>query len=123
MDLVDKQHIVLLQRGEYAGQITRFVEHRSGSDLEAHTEFVGYDCRQCGLAQPGRTVQKQMVKSFAAHTGGCHKHFQIVHYAVLSGESLKLRWAQGFLDIAVAVGSRLSGGAYVEIFFQLAVGF
>ena len=41
MDLVDEEHIVLLQRGQDTCQIAWFVEHGTRGNLKTDTEFIG----------------------------------------------------------------------------------
>ena len=58
-----------------------------------------------------------MVESFAAHTGGSHKHFQIVDNLLLAGEGTERQRTHGALDLFLRTAGDLAGSiAYVEIF-------
>ena len=103
MYLVDEQHILRLQRGEDASEVTRFVEDRAAGDLESHAQFVGDDVAQGRLAQARRAVEQGVVQRFAAVLGGFHKHAQVVDHLLLTREILEAQGAQGLLEV---VGSR-----------------
>ena len=59
--LVNEENVVRFQGRQYAGQVAGFVKHRAGCQFEAHTQFVGNDVAQCGLAQARRSVQQGVV--------------------------------------------------------------
>ena len=97
MNLVDEEHIVLLQGGEDAGQVARLVKHGTAGNLESHPQFVGDDVAECGLAQSRRAVQQGMVERFTAVFGGLYKDLQVLHHLPLSAEIPELQWSQGIL--------------------------
>jgi hypothetical protein len=99
VNLVDEQHVVLLQRGEDAGQVAGLVEHGTAGELEAYAELVGDNVAQRGLSQSGRPVQKRVVEGLAAIFGGFHEHFEVLHDFLLSAEVVELERAQGVLEI------------------------
>ena len=97
--LVDEEHVVLFERGEDAGEVARFVEHRTAGDLESHAQFVGDDIAQGGLSQSGRTVEQCVVERFTAIFGSLHEHLQIFHNLTLSAEIVESQRAQGVLKV------------------------
>ena len=99
MDLVDEQHILRLQGGQDARQITGLVQHGTAGDLEAHAQLVGNDIRERRLTQSGRAVQERMVQRFAAITRRLHEDLQVLHHLCLAGEVLKVKRAQGVLEV------------------------
>ena len=101
MYLVDEEHVARLQRGEYAGQVARLVEHGAAGDLEAHAQLVGDDVGQRGLTQSRRAVQQRVVEGLAAVLGSLDEDAQVVNDADLTGEVLKAQGAQGLLEVAV----------------------
>ncbi len=101
VDLVDKQNVVLLQRGQDSGQIVRFVENRSGGNLEPYTELIGYDARECRFPESGRAMEQQVVQCLATHTRRGDKHFQVLYNLVLSAERIEFRRAQSLFDLAL----------------------
>ena len=54
MYLVDKQHIVLLERSEDTGEVAGLVEHRTRRNLETHTKLVCHNPCESGLAKAWR---------------------------------------------------------------------
>ena len=99
VDLVDKEHVVLFERGEYAGEVARFVEHRAAGDLESHAEFVGDDIAEGGLSQSGRTVEQGVVERLATVFGSLDKHFQVFHHLALPTEIVEFQRSQCILKI------------------------
>ena len=103
MDLIDKEHIVLLQRGEDACQIARLVEHRAAGELEAHAEFVGDDVGKRGLSQSGRTMEQGVVEGLATIFGSLDEHLEILYDLLLSTEVAETQGAQGVLKVFLAL--------------------
>ena len=66
VDLVDEQHVALLQIGEQGGQVTGPDQHRAGGDPKADTHLGGHDAGQRGLAQARRSGEEQVVDRLAA---------------------------------------------------------
>lgn len=66
MNLVDKQHVVLVEIGQYRRQIARPLDRRSARDAKLYAELVGNDVRKRGLTQSRRTVQQHVVERLAA---------------------------------------------------------
>ncbi len=116
MYLVDKEHVVLVERGEDAGQVAGLVEHGARRHLEAHSQLVGNDVAQCGLAQAWRTVKQDVVECLVAHAGRSDKHAQVVDDFVLTGKIVKLHGTQGFLKVLVALLARVPD---VEVFVHV----
>ena len=69
VDLVDEQHVALLQVGEEGGQVARPDQHRAGGDPQPDPHLGGHDAGQRGLAQPGRPGEQQVVDRLAAASG------------------------------------------------------
>ncbi len=99
MDLVDEEHVVLLQRGQDAGQVARLVQHRSAGNLEPHTQLVGDNVGEGGLAQSWRTMQQGVVERFASVSGCLHKYAEVVHHLFLSAEIVKRQGSEGILVV------------------------
>ena len=114
MYLVDEKHIVRLQTGEYACQVARLVEHRTGSNLETYSQFIGYNVGKCGLSQSGRTVKQHMVQGLAPETGSLHENAQIINHLILSAEILEVQRAESVLEVTLLAGELML--AYVKIF-------
>ena len=113
MYLVDEEHVVGLKTGEDACQVAGLVEHRAAGDFEAHTQFVGNDVAERGLAQSGRTVQQRVVEGFAAVAGSLNKHLKIIYHMALSAEVGEAQGAQGVFKLFLAGAGFFS---YIKFF-------
>ena len=79
MNLVDKQHVTLLQTvGEDGRQIAWFFNCGAGGHADVHAQFGGDNVRQRGLAQPRRPEQQRVVQRLLAASGGLKVHGQLV---------------------------------------------
>ncbi len=78
MDLVNEQHIVLTEIGQYACQITGTFNRRPRGYPDINAHFIGNNMRHCGFSQTGRTVQKNMIQRFFSHLGGFNKDAQFL---------------------------------------------
>ena len=103
MNLVDEQHIVLLERCQQARQVAWFVEYRSACNLESHAQLVGDDIAQCCLSQSRRTVQQCMVEWLSAIFRSLDKHLKVLHHLLLSGEVLEAQRAERILKLTLRV--------------------
>ena len=90
MNLIDEKHIPRLQGSEQPGQISRFVQHRTGSHLHVHPHLVGDDMRQRGLSQAGRAVEENMVQGLPAQFGGLYINGKVGDNFLLTGKILQL---------------------------------
>ena len=103
MNLVDEQHIVLLQRCQDACQVAWLVEHRATGNLEAHAQLVGNDVRQRCLAQSWGTVQQRVVQRLTTILGSLDEHLQILHNLLLAAEVTEAQRSQGVFKLFLSV--------------------
>ena len=99
MNLIDEEHIVRLQTGQDACQVSGLVQHRTAGELESHAQLVGNDIAQGGLAQSWRAMKQRMVERLATITSCLHEDAKVVHHLLLSAEILKAQGAQGILKV------------------------
>ena len=66
VDLVDEEHVALLEIGEQRREIAGLGDHRAGGRAETDPELAGDDLRQRGLAEAGRTDQQHVIERLAA---------------------------------------------------------
>ena len=66
MDFVDEQDLLVAEIGQDGGKVALDLQRWTGSLLEGHGQFVGDDGGESGLAQPRRTVEQNVIQSFAA---------------------------------------------------------
>ena len=69
VDLVDEEHVALVELGEDGGQVAGPLERRARGDVQADAHLGGDDAGQRGLAQPGRTGEEQVVGGLARGGG------------------------------------------------------
>ena len=65
VDLVDEQHVAVLQVGEDRREVTRPFERGARRDVQFGADLVGDDVRQRRLAQPGRAGEEHVVGRMA----------------------------------------------------------
>ena len=112
VNLVDEEHIVLLERGEQSRQVARLVEHGAAGHFKSHSHLVGNNARQSGLSQSWRSIEQRVVECLASLSCSSDKDLEIVDDAFLPGKVAKPRRPQSLLKIAVNCCSFFS---YVEV--------
>ena len=112
VNLVDEEHIVLLERGEQSRQVARLVEHGPAGHFKSHSHLVGNNARQSGLSQSWRSIEQRVVECLASLSCSSDKDLEIVDDAFLPGKVAKPRRPQSLLKIAVDCCSFFS---YVEV--------
>ena len=86
MDLVDEQHVALLEVREDGGEVARTLQRRAGRRTEPHAHRVRHDPGQRGLSQPGRPGEQQMVDDVAARTSSLDQEPELFLDPFLSHE-------------------------------------
>ena len=119
VNLIDKKHVVLLQRGQYPGQISRLIQHRPRRDLETNPQLVRYNIRQRRLSQPGRPMQKHMIQRLLTHAGSHDEHLQVLHHLRLSAEVTERKRPKHVLVLSLVF--RHPGIPYIKIIFHIHV--
>ena len=66
VDLVDEQHVALLEIGEQRREIAGLGDHRARGRAEVDAELARDDLRERRLAEPGRADEQHVVERFAA---------------------------------------------------------
>ena len=77
MDLVDEEHVAVLQIGENGGQVAGPLQHRPRGGLDVDLHLVGDDVRQGGLAEAGRPAEENVVDGVGALPGGLDEDAKI----------------------------------------------
>ena len=65
MDLVDEEHLALLQVGQHRREVARLLDDRSGRRADGDTQLVGDDRGQRRLTQPWRAGQQHVIERLA----------------------------------------------------------
>ena len=116
VDLVDKQYIVLLQRSQYASQITRFVEYRTRCHLKTDAQFISNNIRKRCLSQSWRPVQQHMVQGFFTHPGSHDEYFQVLDHLRLPTEVVERKRTERVFVFPFAF--RHPDVSYIKIVFH-----
>ena len=112
MDLVNKQHIALLQVGQQGGQVAGLLDGGAGGDADLHPHLLGHNAGQRGLAQAGRAVEQHMVHRLAPALGRPQIDRQVCLDLLLADIVLQRFGAQAdFLGVGGGhVGTDKAGG-------------
>ena len=77
VDLVDEEHVAILEIGEERGEVAGLGDHRAGGRAEIDAELARHDLRERGLAQPGRPGEQHMVERLAPRARRLDEHLEI----------------------------------------------
>ena len=66
VDLVDEQHVALLEIGEQRGEVAGLGDHRAGGGAEIDAELARHDLRQRRLAEARRADEQHMIERLLA---------------------------------------------------------
>ncbi len=69
VDLVDEEHVALVELREDGGEVAGPFERGPRRDVEVHAHLGGDDAGERGLAEPGRAGEQQVVGGLAAPAG------------------------------------------------------
>ena len=76
VDLVDEEHVALLEIGEQRREVARLGDDRAGGGAEIDAEFARDDLRQRGLAETRRADEQHMVERFGRALAASMKTFR-----------------------------------------------
>ena len=104
MDLVDEQHVAVVELGEDGGQVAGPLERRTRRDVDPDAHLGGDDAGQAGLAQARRAGEQQVVGGLTPPAGGLQHDREVLLQLGLADELLEAPGPQpGFLGL-LAVG-------------------
>ncbi len=109
VDLVDEQHVALLELRQDPDQVARALERRAGGRVQAHAELARQDARQARLAQAGRAAQERVLERLAAPLRRLQRDAQVLDHASLADELAQGARAERVLELALRRAG--SGGA------------
>ena len=98
VDFVNKEHVSFFKGSQQSGQVTRFVENRSGSNLQVDTQFRSDDMGQRGLAQARRAVEQDMVERLAPEQRRFHEDLEVFEHLFLPGELFEILRTDHFVE-------------------------
>ena len=107
MDLVDEQHVAVVEIGQDGGEVTGALERGPARDAKAHSHLRRDDPRQRGLAQPGRAREEEMVNGLAAPARRGEKDLEVLLESRLTDEFVEpARPQRDFLRLLDGIGDR-----------------
>ena len=77
VNLIDEEDIVGFQIGQYRGQVTGAFDGRAGGRPDVGAHLRGDDMSQAGLAEPGRSVEQDMIQGFLAALGRGDSYLEV----------------------------------------------
>ncbi len=86
VDLVDEEHIALLEIGQQRRKITGLADDRTGGGAKPDPELLGHDLRQRRLAEARRSGEQHVVERIAARLGGLNEDAQVGPRLLLADE-------------------------------------
>jgi hypothetical protein len=98
VDLVDEQHVAGLEIREQRGEVARTLDRGPARRAQRRTELVGDRARERRLAEPGRSVEQDMVERLAARARRADEHGQVLAQAVLADHLGQRARAQAFFE-------------------------
>src|SRR6266540_3737551 len=101
VDLVDEQHVALLESGEDRGHVTLALERGAGNRANADSELLAEDEGEARLSEPGRPDEKNVVERFAARSRSLERDAQLLLDALLSDEVVEPRRSQGAFELVL----------------------
>ena len=78
VDLVDEQHVALIERGQDADEILRFLERRPRRAVQRSAEFLRDQVGQRRLSQTRRSREQDVFERFAAPLRGIDRDVQVL---------------------------------------------
>ena len=103
VDLVDEEHVAVLELGEDGGQVAGALDGRTRRGHVAHAHLVGDDGGEGGLAQPGRAGEQQVVDGLAPSPGGFEDDAEVLLEPRLADEVVERAGTQARVDDGVVV--------------------
>ena len=112
VNLVDEEHVALVQRSQDGRQIPRPLDRRAAGVADVGAQLAGHDRRQGGLAQTGRAVQQDVIRRVPSLAGGAEQDpevgLQLALADVFVQGSRPQRPVDGDLDLVLHAGREYS---------------
>ena len=122
VDLVDEQHVALVEAGEDGGQVAGPLQGRTRGDVQPGPHLDGHDGGQGGLAQTRRTGEQQVVDGLASPAGRLQDDGQVLLQLALAHELVEPPWSQATFVAQAVDGQALDQSLVEGIVVALVVG-
>ncbi|MFK4561491.1 hypothetical protein ABIF95_004021 [Bradyrhizobium ottawaense] len=86
MDLVDEEHVALLEIGQQRGEIAGLGDDGTRRGAKADTELLRHDLRQRGLAEARGTYEQHVIQRLAALAGRLDEDREVLARLLLADE-------------------------------------
>ena len=98
VDLVDEQHVALVELGEDGGEVAGPLERRAGRDVQRHAHLRGDDAGERRLAEPGRSGEQQVVDGLPTPAGRLEDDAEVLLQLALADELVERARPQADLE-------------------------
>ena len=109
VDLIDEQHVALVQRGQDRGQVPCPLDGGPARVADVHAELARDDRREGRLAEARRAVQQDVVGRLFAHPGRSQQHVEVRLDLGLPDVLGNRPRPQGRLDLPIGVVEHVRG--------------
>ena len=103
MDLVDEEHVVLLQVRQECREVAATLNGRAGRLTEVDAELIGDDAGQRRLAEARRAVEQDVVERLAARERRLDEDGEVRLDLLLADVFIQLARAQAVLPVVGAL--------------------
>ena len=117
MNLVDEEHVALLEVGEECREVAGLRDHRPRRGAEIHAEFARHDLRQGRLAQTGRADEEHVIERLVARPRRFDEYCEVLARLLLAdklGKPLRAQRRLGRVFLAALGGDELVSGAFAH---------
>ena len=118
VDLVDEEHVPLVQVGQDRREVAAPLDRRAAGQLDLHAQLVRDDVGERRLAEAGRAVQQDVVERLPAHLGGGDKDGEVFLHLLLPDVIGHRLGAEGVL-LGVQLPFRAHDQPLVRIFVKI----
>ena len=99
VDLVDEQHVAVLEFGEDRRQIAGAFQRRTRRDVQVDAHLGGHDAGQRGLAEAGRAGEQQVIDRLLTLAGRLEDDAQVLLEFALADELVERTRPQAGLEL------------------------
>ena len=103
VNFVEKENLFGFEGSENRGEVAFAFEERAGAGLDGNIQFVGDNLREGGFAEAGRTVEENVIESFAAVAGRFQSDGDVFFDALLADVFVEALGANAGVDARVVV--------------------
>jgi hypothetical protein len=101
VNLVDKQHVVRLEIGEYRRKVTWPLEHWTGCLPQIDSHFIRNDMRKGRFAESRGTEYQDMIKCLVPFAGRLDENIHLLRYSWLTSIIGQQLWTNSPVEAAI----------------------